>query len=695
MRDILINPKIKKEMIISMAEYEKMSSKVEYVLYGDNILEGITLLNIMTEDDDILHLVNVVYDRIDQPIYVFNDDTNRPHCIKICGAYDKWKKPNAVGKITQFFDLPDYVIYSLKSQKVIIAGENTETASVGNSQWQREGRKVGAAREGVPFIYQTFYSGKDESQNTVREPNSLQVYNQILYSIRYKVPSFVAYFENNFEGAFTRKRTPKDSEHLFARYIKSVILDDSDNTAQSRQLRKEYEEKFFVHMLSYLREGKYKSNTGEVVKTPRLDKDFPIINSIVQDAIVNKTTQLAKDIVAYIYGENDNFLSIYPFDDTRIAKRKDWSGYTSKPYIKNLIADLTLKGKTPKSYISGQSKVGIGDTELCRKYLVTQFSSNAREINKILDGSKFPESVIMPLRIHKRSNGRLTFSPDPESGEIVAFGELFGYNCMREKCRPVIGYVIVDTPDNFDINDKVGTKLYKALANYVDIVILNDETVVTKFKLEEYTDDYKPNNLKDIMPDETTEEMGVVSTFLNQSQINADWKLCFIHTHHSSWQQLVIHTPLGEEKQHKIDRVSTKVDLIMQDEITRDLGLFMIAEGKDAYFDLLRDTKIGIAMKDARDLIDQMYKWSNQKFDAFIYNLDTVPQFDPQFYVDSEVSKIKHAIMLGHFNHIAAERDYVIIIVYNDSNNKTGFKLVYSTDFDKALKAKLDKEFKQ
>jgi hypothetical protein len=121
----------------------------------------------------------------------------------------------------------------------------------------------------------------------------------------------------------------------------------------------------------------------------------------------------------------------------------------------------------------------------------------------------------------------------------------------------------------------------------------------------------------------------------------------------------------------------------------------MIAEGKDAYFDLLRDTKIGIAMKDARDLIDQMYKWSNQKFDAFIYNLDTVPQFDPQFYVDSEVSKIKHAIMLGHFNHIAAERDYVIIIVYNDSNNKTGFKLVYSTDFDKALKAKLDKEFKQ
>ena len=695
MRDILINPKITKEIIISMEEYDTLPSKIEYVLYGDNILEGITLLNIMTEDDDILHLVNVVYDRIDQPIYIFRDDDNRTHCIKICGAYDRWKKPKVVGRITHFFDLPDYVFYSLKNQKVIIAGENTETASVGNSQWQREGRKVGSAREGVPFIYQTFYSGKDESQDTVREPNSLQVYNQILYSIRYKTPSFVAYFENNFEGAGTRKRTPKDSEHLFARYIKSVILDDSLGTTQSRQKRREYEEKFFVHMLSYLREGKYKSNTGKIMRTPRLDEDFPIINLNVRNAIVSNTIQIAKDLVAYIYGEKNDFLSIYPFDATRVSQRTTWAGYTTKPYVKNLISYLSLKYKIPQSYISGQSKVGFGNTELCRKYLVTQFASYEKEINDILDSTKYPESVIMPLRIHKRSNGKLTFSPDPESGEIVAFGELFGYNCKREKCRPIIGYVIVDTPEDFDINDKVGTKLYKALANYVDIVIFNDETVVTKFELDEYNQDYRPKTLKEIMPNTTTEEMGVVSTYLNQSQINADWKLCFIHTHHSSWQQLVIHTPSGEEKQHKIDRVSTKVDLIMQDDTSHNFGLFMIAEGKDAYFELLRDTKIGTAMKDARDLIDQMYKWSNQKFDAFIYNLNTVPQFDPLFYVETEANTIQQAILRGHFKHIAAEENYVIIIVYNDSQNKTGFKLVYSTNFDRNQKSKLDKEFKQ
>ena len=119
MRDILINPKINKNMIISMSEYENLTSRVEYVLYGDNILEGITLLNILTEDDDILKLINVVYDKIDQPVYVFEDQSNNKYGIKICGAYNKWKLPKVVGEITHFFDLPDYVFYSIKNQKVI------------------------------------------------------------------------------------------------------------------------------------------------------------------------------------------------------------------------------------------------------------------------------------------------------------------------------------------------------------------------------------------------------------------------------------------------------------------------------------------------------------------------------------------------------------------------------------------------
>lgn len=206
MQATLVNPKITKKNIFTMADYSRLHDVHEFILYGDNILEGITLLNTLTLHDGILEFYGVIYEPIDQPIYLFKDNEANIYSIKICGAFEKWNLPKQVNRIRQFVDLPDYILYSISSKKVILAGENTETASVGNSQWQREGRKLGAARNGVPFIYQTFYSGKDESQQTVREPTSLQVYNQLVYSIRYKIPSFVAYFENNFEGAKTRNR---------------------------------------------------------------------------------------------------------------------------------------------------------------------------------------------------------------------------------------------------------------------------------------------------------------------------------------------------------------------------------------------------------------------------------------------------------------------------------------------------------
>ena len=204
MQSILVNPKITNDRLLNIARYKSLQNNHQFILYSDNILEGITLLNVLTRNDDILSYCYTIYQPTDQPIYVFSDGDNY-YSIKICGAFDKWILPDDVYAIKAYVDLPDYILYSMDSKKSILAGENTETASVGNSQWQREGRKIAAAKNGVPFIYQTFYSGKDESQDTIREPSSLQVYNQILYTARYKTPSFVAYFENNFEGAKTRR----------------------------------------------------------------------------------------------------------------------------------------------------------------------------------------------------------------------------------------------------------------------------------------------------------------------------------------------------------------------------------------------------------------------------------------------------------------------------------------------------------
>ena len=192
-------------------------------------------------------------------------------------------------------------------------------ASVGNSQWQREGRKLAAARNKVPFIYQTFYSGKDESQDTIREPSSLQVYNQILYTARYKTPSFVAYFENNFEGAKTRNRVPEDSQELFSNYIKSVLLCDVNDSQENIVLKRKLETEFLEHMLGYLGEGKYGASNGTIGVKPRLELDLPTIDSSIRHDIVNDRKSFSKDLINYIYNINDDFSNKY--DLTNVESR--------------------------------------------------------------------------------------------------------------------------------------------------------------------------------------------------------------------------------------------------------------------------------------------------------------------------------------------------------------------------------------
>lgn len=121
MQDLLVNPRIK-DKIITLKDYEKLSKPFEFILYGDNILEGISLLNNLTLNDDLLAFYGVVYEPYDSPIYIFRE-SNHFYAIKICGHYDKWNLPNDVSFIKSFVDLPDYIFYSIQHSKVILAGE--------------------------------------------------------------------------------------------------------------------------------------------------------------------------------------------------------------------------------------------------------------------------------------------------------------------------------------------------------------------------------------------------------------------------------------------------------------------------------------------------------------------------------------------------------------------------------------------
>ena len=687
MQSILVSPLITKEKMLTFKEYKKFDNVNEYILYGDNILEGITLLNDMISDSNYLSFIGVIYEPIDQPIYIFKDNKQNIYSIKICGAYDKWKLPREVAEIINFVDLPDYIIYSIKSKKVIIAGENTETASVGNSQWQREGRKLGAARIGVPFIYQTFYSGRDESQDKIREPNSLQVFNHLVYSVRYKVPSFVAYFENNFDNSQTRIRNPLDSKLLFSKYLKAIIIYDVDKTtyARKRQLEKE----FYLHMIEYIKEPKY-IDLNKKNYFSRLKRDLPILSSKIYDQLINNSEEYVERLLDYIYESNPSKINQYLEDSDIInfdnSKYRNWTSYNSKHNITEILNYLRFHGCQPLSYINRSSKVGFADIKLTKSFLINKFPEYSDIFNEILL-DKYKEAVILPLRIHKMSNDKLTFSPDPESGEIVAFSELFGYDLRKNKIRPIIGYCIVDTPRGFNISDKAGTKLYKALAEYIDILIINNNKVITNWDNKIEYEDHIINNLESIKPISVTEEMAVVSTFINQTTINSNWKLCFIHTHHSSWQQLVIYNK-EREVQKKVDRVSTKVDLI-----TQNNNLFMIAEGKNTYSDILRDNKIKKAMQLASKSINDLYDNISVQFDAFIYNYPTVQNKDPDFFVNREADTISESIKMGHFNDIAFHESFVVIIVYTDSNNCTKFKLIYSPKFNSDIKVIMDRSF--
>ena len=692
MQTTLINNKITKEKIITLTQYNKIVNNNEYLLFADNILEGIELLNELTFSQNYLSFYAIVYEPMDQPIYIFEDSNKHKYSIKICGAYSKWNLPLSVSKIVNYIDLPDYILYSIKNQKVILAGENTETASVGNSQWQREGRKIAAALEKAPFIYQTFYSGRDESQNTIREPNSLQVYNHLIYSIRYKTPSFVAYFENNFKNSQTRIRSPLDSKNIFSDYIKAILLCDADQNSSNLDIKKALEKEFFVHMINYLKESKY-GDLNKKTQKSRLSKDLPYLSKIIFDDLIKNTDKFVNDLIEYIYEKNNikinKYLQNLKLLSFQFEKFTEWKSYNNKNNIKELISYFINNNKKLTTYTTGNTKIGFGDTKTCENFLTNKFPKYASRISKILKSSTYPITLLMPLRIHKLSNGKLTFSPDPESGEIVAFSEMFSKDFKNKKVMPIIGYCIVDTPSNFDILAKKGDKLYKAIAENIDILIINNSQVYFDLENKYLNEDYMPKNIIYTTPKSTTEEMAIVSTFLNQTTIKSSWQLCFIHTHHSSWQQLALHSSTGII-QDKIDRKSVKVDLILQDK-----NQFMISEGKDTFMNFLNDKKIASAMKSASQKIDELYKKANIQFDAFIFNLQTNPKKDPLYYVKCEVDKINGAIKNHHFDDIAYHNNFVFIIVYIDSSCATKFKLVYSNNFDKNIKKQLNYEFEQ
>ena len=678
--------------IKSLAEHKSFtegSNHAEFILFGDNLLECFTLLNPAIEQEDIWNFQYVVYEPIDQPIYVFKTYSGQIISIKACGVYTNWPLPAKVSELIYRYDLPDFVLYNLTSDKIALAGEITETASVGNSQWQRELRKIAAAELGVPFIYQTVYSGKDDSLDTIREPSSLLAYNAFLYSIRYQVSSLVFFIEPNIENSRTRLRADALSPNVISRLFSAYVLDEiGDNS----NLYREIEAEIYKSMAGYLGEEKY-SGASRTKQQPRLLLDLPCINPMVQSALLSDTETFIDELTEFLHNpkiEKTDFQKRYDFSDLDVSKMKKWTDKQNMVYIRDLFNFLEENHLPPAVAPLSKFAAGIVDSKSVVRFLSEKnYKVSKKALESLL---KFKETAIVPIYFHKTSNGNLQFTKDPYAGNTAAFSELLGFDAAGNPKRSVLAYCVSTNPPAFDIHSKHETNIYRSVAKYSDVLVMDTKEVISEFKSSvKKHKTYDIDSIFNITPLNTTEDVGVISTYLQMGVIGSDWDVCMIAIHHSSWQQIRIRDSANFLDTAKIGRNDSKVDLVMQ---SPD-NLFFAAEGKRKYTDFFSSpaerNKIESAFNNIRIVIDDLYKATvNGKIISFICILD-VPEVDSDYFLEAEKQKIIGSISAGHLDKLA-NQDFVVIGTYTLAG-VTNFALFFSEKFPSELRSRLDEIF--
>jgi len=441
-----------------------------FIMYSDNILESTNILDLLSRDNDFLNIVGVSYEPIDQPIYLFKDkDSDLFFCIKVAGRYENWNLPDNVDSIIHFIDKPDFVIIDGLDGKGIFIGETTGTANVGNSQWQREGRKIAAAEKGLPMIYQTYYSGTDRSMfkqeeidggselGQVREPSSLQVINHFIYSIRYKTPSLVIYYPNNEYDQIIGFKRDYVGRELFKHYISVCLLYRLDSKHKTK--KKEIEYDIYKKMLAFITEDV--KNRKSIIK--RIDKDFPVEPAL--SILKNNGDNFIKFIVDYI-NDDVSFNDIFDITKWDYNTFSSWSHRYNKTRLLNLLGN----SKIPTfSYLKGATKAGfVLDTKNLISFLNSIYPKDCGKFVAKLNPN-IP-TLLIPTLMFQKKEDKFIYKVDPATGEIVAFAELFARDIKNAKSMNTIIYVHVEGPTSFSTT----TKLFRAIKRYADCLFINE-----------------------------------------------------------------------------------------------------------------------------------------------------------------------------------------------------------------------------
>jgi hypothetical protein len=661
----------------------------EFILFGDNTLECLTLLNPLVDPSTPLKFVGLVHLPLDQPIYVFQLDDETDISVKVCGSYSNWALPQPVAELINRYDLPDFVLFNAEAQEVVFAGELTETASVGNSQWQRELRKIAAAELGVPFIYQTAYSGIDTSQNSLREPTSALVYNALIYSMRYRTVSQVLFVEPNVEASQTRTRAkPLDSSAISTLLAGHLI----ESSTGDNRLRTSQENKIFQKMLDYLGESKYSTRQSSA-SGPRLGKDLPIVPLEVSNAILTQSQTFIEDLSTFLNGRDIASLGDKPIGqlvDFDSSKLVPWTDKRSALHISELFSYLDSIESVPARAPLAKFGAGIVDTQNLLDFLENSFSGETQALISKL--AKYDETVVVPVVLHKKRYGEFQYVKDPYAGNTAAFCELLGFNLDGTRLRGILTYCVAENPENFDFHAKKSTNLYKSIAKYADGLVIDGQTVISSFQPSEKTfDNNLLSSLLDAQPLQLTEDTSLTSTYLQLSASAGSWRVSMIAIHHSSWQQISIKTDSGSIVQGTIGRNDSKVDLVMQG----NNRTFLTAEGKRSFNQFFstpqEKTKIRQAFENIKSTIEFLLKTSDFKQIVSLTCLLEVPETNSEFFLEFERRKIAEASQNGIISEIAGD-EFVVIGVYVQ-DNETKFELFFSNSFDEDLMKLLQSEF--
>jgi len=442
-----------------------------FIIYSDNILESTNVLDLMSVGNKFLEIVGVSYEPIDQPIYLFKEKIKGSFiCIKVAGKYENWNLPNNVDSIIRFIDKPDFMIIDGVDGEGVFVGETTGTANVGNSQWQREGRKISAAEKSIPMIYQTYYSGTDRSmfdkeeidndtaQGQVREPSSLQVINHFIYSLRYRVPSLVVYYPNPAYDKIIGFSRENIGQKYLKDYISVCLLYKKDKNYKS--IKKKVEVEIYKKMLAFLTEI-VNNRRGQSL---RIDKDFPI--EPTHNILTTNGELFIHYLVNFINGDT-------PFKEKFNIINWDYKTFVPWQHRYNktsLLGSLATARLPLVSYLKGATKAGIAlNTRMLISFLNLFYPKERGKFIQKLN-PRIP-TLIIPTLMFQKTDNKYIYKVDPGTGEIVAFAELFARDIRNNRTMNTLIYVHVPGPKKFSTM----TKLFRAIKRYADCLIINEK----------------------------------------------------------------------------------------------------------------------------------------------------------------------------------------------------------------------------